>query len=284
MSNKLKSFTRFTPAPAWLVSAATIVLVVVCAGLWVLAPSVVHAQDSSGISSPGPGASINGDVPIIGTATIDPFQKYELHYKQEPSGDDAYIYFAGGTSPVINGQLGVWQAGGLPPGGYTLRLRVVKVDGNYAEFYIPNITVNQGAAVPSPTATSELTPTVTPTFTPAPQPTAVIGQVTQPQVEGDAPAPTATPTPAAVAAGATAGNAAGAAALPTTGTLLGAQEAAVQTVAGASVTDQLGESLGFERLRTQFFNGVRISAALFIGFAALLAGKKLFEWVWKKYV
>jgi hypothetical protein len=54
-------------------------------------------------------------------------------------------------------------------------------------------------------------------------------------------------------------------------------------VAGASVTDQLGESLGFERLRTQFFNGVRISAALFIGFAALLAGKKLFEWVWKKY-
>jgi hypothetical protein len=57
----------------------------------------------------------------------------------------------------------------------------------------------------------------------------------------------------------------------------------VQTVAGASVTDQLGESLGFERLRTQFFNGVRISAALFIGFAALLAGKKLFEWVWKKY-
>ena len=284
MSNKLKSFTRFTPAPAWLVSAATIVLVVVCAGLWVLAPSVVHAQDSSGISSPGPGASINGDVPIIGTATIDPFQKYELHYKQEPSGDDAYIYFAGGTSPVINGQLGVWQAGGLPPGAYTLRLRVVKVDGNYAEFYIPNITVNQGAAVPSPTATSELTPTVTPTFTPAPQPTAVIGQVTQPQVEGDAPVPTATPTPAAVAAGDTAGNTTGAAALTTTGTLLGAQEAAAQTAAGASVTDQLGESLGFERLRTQFFNGVRISAALFIGFAALLAGKKLFEWVWKKYV
>lgn len=278
MSNTSKSFTGFTPAPAWVVLAVTLALVVVCGGLWVLAPAAVRAQDSSGISSPGPGASIAGDVPIIGTATIDPFQKYELHYKQEPSGDDAYIYFAGGTSPVLNGQLGVWQAGGLPPGAYTLRLRVVKVDGNYAEFYIPNITVNQAGAVPSPTATSELTPTVTPTFTPAPQPTAVIGQVTQPQVEGDAPAPTVTPTPAVVAAG----DAAGAAVLPTTGPL-GAQEPTVQTVAGASVTDQLGESLGFERLRTQFFNGVRISAALFIGFAALLAGKKLFEWVWKKY-
>lgn len=249
-------------------------------------PPAVQAQDSSGISSPGPGAAINGDVPIIGAATIDPFQKYELHYKQEPSGDDAYIYFAGGTSPVINGQLGVWQAGGLPPGTYTLRLRVVKVDGNYAEFYIPNITVNQvGGAAPMPTSTPELTPTATPTFTPAPQPTAVIGQVMQPQVEGDAPPPTATPMPAVVAAGdagAPVASDAGAA-LPTPGSLLGAQESEVQTVAGASVTDQLGESLGYERLRTQFFSGVRISAALFIGFAALLAGKKLFEWVWKKY-
>ena len=57
---------------------------------------------------PGPGAAINGDVPILGTAIIDSFQKYELAYKQEPSGDDAYIYFAGGTSPVVGGQLGVF--------------------------------------------------------------------------------------------------------------------------------------------------------------------------------
>jgi hypothetical protein len=280
--------SAFLPAFAWLGVIVAIGLFAVTAS-----PTAVQAQDSSGISSPGPGAAINGDVPIIGTATIDPFQKYELHYKQEPSGDDAYIYFAGGTSPVINGQLGVWQAGGLPPGTYALRLRVVKVDGNYAEFYIPNISVNQaGGAAPMPTATPELTPTATPTFTPAPQPTAVIGQVTQPQVEGDAPPSTATPTPAAVAAGDAA--AAGApvapevvpdagAALPTAGLLPGAQDTPVQTVAGASMTDQLGESLGFERLRTQFLNGVRISAALFIGFAALLAGKKLFEWVWKKY-
>jgi hypothetical protein len=224
-------------------------------------------------------------VPILGTATIDPFQKFELHYKQEPSGDDAYIYFSGGTSPIFNGQLGVWQAGGLPPGSYTLRLRVVKPDGNYAEFYTPNITVNQAGAgaAATPTATLALTPTVTPTFTPAPQPTAVVGQVTQPQVEGDAP-PTMTPAPAAVAVDPAAGAPVdGAAALTTTGSLFDSPEATVQTVGGASMTDQLGESLGIERLRTQFFNGVRISAALFIGLAALLAGKKLFEWVWKKY-
>lgn len=251
------------------------------------APAPVRAQDGSGVSSPGPGAAINGDVPIYGTATIDPFQKYELHYKLEPSGDDAYIYFAGGTAPVSNGQLGVWQAGALPPGTYTIRLRVVRPDGNYAEFYTPNISVNQVAAAPAATATQAITetPTATPTFTPAPQPTAVVGQVTQPQVEGDAPPPTATPTPLpadAAAAGepAAVDIGAGGSLLPTA-TPLGAQAAPVD--GEGNLTDQLEQELGFERLRTQFMNGIRISAALFIGLAALLAGKRLFVWVWKKY-
>ena len=262
-----------------------------CAALAALsaAPAVVRAQEGSGITSPGPGTALNGDVPIYGTATIDPFQKYELHYKLEPSGDDAYIYFAGGTAPIINGQLGVWQAGGLPSGIYTLRLRVVKADGNYAEYYIPNISVNQSAVSPTAavTQTVTVTPTVTPTFTPAPQPTAVVGQVTQPLVEDDAP-PTPTPQAAALPADAgaaapadTAADTAGGVLLPTS-TPVGAQEAAAEGGEG-NLTDQLSAELGFERLRTQFFNGIRISAALFIGFAALLAGKRLFEWVWKKY-
>lgn len=244
----------------------------------------VRAQDTSGITSPGPGAAINGDVPIYGTATIDPFQKYELHYKQEPSGDDAYIYFAGGTSPVINGQLGVWQAGALPPGTYTIRLRVVKADGNYAEFFTPNVSVNQALSAPTATATEAITetPTATPTFTPAPQPTAVVGQVTQPQVEGDTP-PTATPAPAAAAAvepGTSNPAAAGGALLPTATPVGGPS---VTADGGGNVTQQLGAELGFERLRTQFLNGMRISASLFIAFGALLAGKRLFEWVRKNY-
>ncbi len=98
---------------------ALAVLLVSLAQLWSLP---VQAQVVSGITSPAPGAAISGDVPIFGTAVIDSFQKYELHYKQEPSGDDAFIYFFGATTPVSNGQLGVWQAGGLPPGAYSIRL------------------------------------------------------------------------------------------------------------------------------------------------------------------
>jgi hypothetical protein len=241
-----------------------------------LTPSSAYAQES-GITSPAPGSAISGDVPIFGTATIEPFQKYELHFKQEPSGDDAFIYFAGGTSPVIGGQLGVWQAGGLPPGTYTLRLRVVKTDGNYAEYFVPNLSVNQATPpTPTPEASPTETPTPTPTFTPAPQPTPALGQVAQPQVEEEAP----TPTPAEVAVvdpGQT----------PAVGGLLPtptpAAPASVATPSGGALTRELGEALSFQRLRTQFFNGVRISAAIFIVIAAIFFGKRIFEWAWRRY-
>jgi hypothetical protein len=243
----------------------------------ILLAAPVYAQSESGITSPSPGSAISGDVPIFGTATIDPFQKYELHFKQDPSGDDAFIYFAGGTSPVIGGQLGVWQAGGLPPGTYTLRLRVVKAEGNYAEYFIPNLSVNQAALQPpTPDEAPTETPTPTPTFTPAPQPTPAVGQVAQPQVEGDPP----TPTPAQVAVVDPGQTPALGALLPTP-TPSGLTS--VATPAGGALTRELGEALSFQRLQTQFFNGIRISAAIFIGIAAIVFGKRIFEWVWRRY-
>ena len=244
-------------------------------------PQPVYAQAESGITSPAPGSIISGDVPIIGTATIDPFQKYEIYFKQDPSGDDAFIYFGGGTSPIVGGQLGSWQAGGLPAGTYTLRLRVVKADGNYAEYFVPNLTVGQGPA-PTPTSSQPTeTPTPTPTFTPAPQPTPVLGQVTQPQVEGDEP----TPTPAQVAAveqPAQPAEVQGLLPTPTPASIAAADTASGEE-GGGGLTRELGEALSFQRLRTQFFNGMRITAALFIGIAAIVVGKRLFVWAWRRY-
>lgn len=249
-----------------------------------LAP--LWAQDQSGISSPATGSAVAGDVPIFGTAVIDPFQKYELHYKQEPSGDDAYIYFGGGTSPVVNGQLGVWQAGGLPPGVYSIRLRVVKADGNYAEFFSQNLSMNMSVE-PTPTPTSDeptATPIPTETFTPAPQPTAAVGAVQQPQVAGEQP-PTATPeTLAAVdlaptpAPEAQTGETTGGVAVVAPG---------VTPVTAASdeigLTRELGEALAFDKLQRQFWNGVRYSAVIFLGVFALFGGKRLFDWAWTQF-
>jgi hypothetical protein len=41
----------------------------------------------------------------------------------------AWQQFARGDSPVADGILGVWRTDGLPPGDYTLRLRVTTPDG-----------------------------------------------------------------------------------------------------------------------------------------------------------
>jgi hypothetical protein len=256
--------------------------------IWALTPLPVKAQEQSGITSPSPGSSLSGDVPIFGTAVIEPFQKYELHYKQEPSGDDAYIYFGGGTTPVVNGQLGVWQAGGLPPGTYSLRLRVVKADGNYAEYYTPNLSLGGEGPTPtptegSPTETPTPSPTVTP-VTPVPQPTAAVGSVQQPQVEGEVAAVVPTPTPIAVAAvdpGVT----------PTPEPLFGDTTGSTGTTAGtvseasaeSGLTRELGEALAFSTLRERFWSGVRYSAALCIAALALFGGKRIFDWVWTQF-
>lgn len=257
--------------------------------------SPVQAQ--SGITSPASGSAVTGDVVIFGTAVIDPFQKYELHYKLEPSTDDAYIYFDGNTMQVTNGQLGILRAAGFAPGRYSIRLRVVKTDGNYAEFYARDLSVNQGPAEPTPLVTitptlSSGVPTETPiptaTFTPAPQPTPIVGQVIQPQLEGEAPIPTATATGEALAAPpanppSDSSGAADGASGDNTNTLFAAPQNAAPVEVTNSFTRDLGEAVAVDRLRNFFFTGIRLSATLILGAIVLLAGKRLFGWFWTQY-
>jgi penicillin-binding protein 1C len=85
------------------------------------------------ITSPADGDTISGNVPIVGTASFDPavveFYKIELGI---PNGSDVQWLTLGEThnTPVVNGQLEVLQAEGLPPGSYYLRLIVIQ-DSNY---------------------------------------------------------------------------------------------------------------------------------------------------------
>lgn len=265
-------------------------MLVVMVVAWGLSIQAAPLGAQSGITSPATGATVNGDIPIFGTAVIDPFQKYELHYKMEPSGDDAYIYFDGNTVPVVDGQLGVWQASGLAPGIYSLRLRVVKNDGNYAEYFAQNLSVNQSNVTPTPEPTetpSEPTPTPIPTmtFTPAPQPTPVVGQVAQPPVGESTPA-AQSPVEVAAVPNTDAGSVLTGtpeSGIVATDTVTLDQVTASGGDGGGSVTRELGEALSLNRLRAHFFNGVRFSAALFLGVVAIYAGKRLFDWVWQQY-
>jgi hypothetical protein len=277
-------------------------IAVLLSGLY--APIHVRAQ-SAGITSPAPGSSVSGAVPIMGTAMIDPFQRYELYYKQEPSGDDSYIYFDGNTRQVQNGQIGLWQTSDLAPGTYTLRMRVVKTDGNYSEHFAPNLSVNQQPSAPAPEAEPEeelapatdlnegqeqgqgqepeqnLGPTPTPipieTPTPVAQPTPVVVQVEQPNL-GDAPAPT--PTPELVALGSNSQGTSGSSGNPPANLGSAQPSANPGTVGGAvsaNFTSELGAALSLDQLRDRFVTGMRYSAGIFLLVLGIFVGKRLLE-------
>ncbi len=200
-----------------LVSTFLVACVAIFCLLW-LWGSPVAAQEfqPDGLTGPENGAVIAGVVLVQGTANHPDFLRYELSFYKEFDPYAGWIIFAEGNQPVISDTLAVWdttvgRAGGapvFPDGLYRLRLRVVRQDYNYDEFFILQLTVSNDTATPTPT----LTPTVTsdpaqagnpaaigtpaatdpageiviaplPSLTPFPSPTA------PPTVEGGAPAP-----------------------------------------------------------------------------------------------
>jgi penicillin-binding protein 1C len=84
------------------------------------------------ISSPGSGAVVSGETPIIGTASFAPGQVafYKVELIGGPFGDWATIGSTHNT-PVVNGVLEMLAP--LQPGQYALQLVVVGNDGNYVQ-------------------------------------------------------------------------------------------------------------------------------------------------------
>jgi hypothetical protein len=96
--------------------------------------------------------------------------------------------------------------------------------------------------------------------------------VEQPAVEGDL--PTATPPPPAAAGGEANSAATPLILVPTP------EPASEETI---SLTRELGEALAFEKLRNQFWIGVRYSALLCVGLLLIFGGKRLFQWAWTQF-
>ena len=170
-----------------------IILIAALSFWFIFNPGLIRAQ--SGITYPPETEVLRGSVQIKGTAAHPDFWKYEL--AAAPQGTENWFYITGAESPVENGVLGVWDTRTVPDGPYTIRLRVVRRDGNYDEYFVRNVIVANTAPVATPTP--EVTPTPTSTPTPKP-PTATPVQLT-PNIPTPTPAPTNTPVAGAAAAG-----------------------------------------------------------------------------------
>jgi len=180
------------------VTVTLLVLLIVVASLVriVAAPlPVPPAQALGQISSPRDRATVRGLVPVEGSATHPQFQKYELHYGPEPNPNDQWAPVSGSpfTVPVVQGRLALWDTTIIPDGLYSLRLRLVRADGNYDEYHVRGIQLANSR--PTETPTPEMSPTPAgPTETPTPTPTVVIGV---PTLSSPTPRPSTTPLPTA---------------------------------------------------------------------------------------
>ncbi len=181
-----------------LVTVTLLVLLIVVAPLVriVAAPlPMPPAQALGQISSPRDRATVRGLVPLEGSATHPQFQKYELHYGPEPNPNDQWTPVGGSpfSVPVVQGRLALWDTTIIPDGLYSLRLRLVRADGNYDEYFVRGIQLANSR--PTETPTPETSPTLAaPTETPSPTLTIVIGV---PILSSPTPRPSTTPLPTA---------------------------------------------------------------------------------------
>ena len=111
---------------------------IVALGLLLLAVPVlrvVQAQPTGQITSPRDQAAVRGLVPVEGSATHSQFQKYEVHYGPQPNPGDQWTPIGGSpfSVPVVQGRLGLWDTTLIPDGVYSLRLRIVRLDGHWID-------------------------------------------------------------------------------------------------------------------------------------------------------
>lgn len=92
------------------------------------------------ILSPGNGAVVSGQVPIVGTAQHDTFDFYKLEFA--PSGaNQSFNYFDGAERQVVGGILGNLNSSAMANGTYIIRVVVVDVTGNYPQPCSVTVTV-----------------------------------------------------------------------------------------------------------------------------------------------
>ena len=127
---------------------------------FVLRPFPKVWAQTSGFTSPISGDEVTGVIVIQGTAVHPDFLRYELAFYQQDNPDAQWIVFAEGDQPVSSNTLAVWDttvgrefaAPVFPDGRYQLRLRVVRTDYNYDEYYVTDVVVQNDGPTPTPTA------------------------------------------------------------------------------------------------------------------------------------
>lgn len=171
----------------WIIGLIFSILTILPAATAIAAPP--KQGELAIIASPADNEVVRGVVSITGSAVHPSFQRYEVSFAAEPvtSNEQWVLISDARTEQIVNGELVAWDTNTVPDGSYSLRLRVVRLDGNYGEIEVQHIVVANAQPTETPTPSASATPTVTPTPLP-PTPTIII----------EAPVDTPTPRPLTV--------------------------------------------------------------------------------------
>jgi len=180
----------------WPLILTTLILTGLSAMVWSGALAAPPAQgDLAVITSPQNNAIVRGQVSIQGSAAHPQFQFYKVEYAREPvTGENFVIIGAIHEEQVVDGQLEVWDTTQVPDGSYTVRLRVVRLDGNYGEYSVVQVVVANAQPTETPTPAAPAA-TPLPTISPTPLPPTPTILIEQPAL----PTGAATPIPTRVA-------------------------------------------------------------------------------------
>lgn len=97
---------------------------------------------NNGILRPQEGETVQGEVRVQGIADDPTFRKWQLDLVDPVTGDDTFLAWNREPEPTRGG-LNTFDSTRYPDGVYQLRLRVVRGDYNYAE-YFTTITIANG--------------------------------------------------------------------------------------------------------------------------------------------
>jgi hypothetical protein len=79
---------------------------------------------------PAFGETVAGPIEVLGTANIPDFAFYKLEING-PSTDGNWQTLSAGSTPVVEGLLGTWDASIYDPGSYSFRMVVYDAAGNW---------------------------------------------------------------------------------------------------------------------------------------------------------
>lgn len=102
-------------------------------------PTLAFAPQA-GISQPRSGAEVGGVVAFRGIVPAADLLRWEMAWS--PAGLEQWQFLVSASNPVANGVLARLDLSQLPSGQYDFRLRIVRSDTNYTDYYVRNLRVN----------------------------------------------------------------------------------------------------------------------------------------------